>query len=206
MAIRTRLGPARWLLSLVLLLCAGTTFADCDATKFYYVRIGDMPPAFECKDDQGAVWKSNEHFGKKVVVLYFYLGDFMKNDIKQACAYRDDLHKIAAEGAEVVGVSGDAVANHQLFKQTYRLTQPLLADEDGGVGKVFGVAMSGGGEFHIKDAEGKDVALPRGATAARWTWIIGKENTVIYKNVSAKPDDDSKQVLKFLQELNGKTP
>jgi peroxiredoxin Q/BCP len=171
-----------------------------------YVRAGDAAPAFDCKDDQGGVWKSKEHYGKKYVVLYFYLGDFMKRDTAQACAYRDHLKKIAAEGAEVVGVSGDAAENHQVFKDKYRLTRTLLADEKGEVGKAFGVAMSGGGDMTIKTPKGKEVLLVRGATAARWTWIVGKDGTVIYKNISANPDDDAKQVLQFLQDLNARKP
>jgi len=55
--------------------------------------------------------------------------------------------------------------------------------------------MSGGGDMTIKTPKGKEAFLVRGATAARWTWIVGKDGRVIHKNVSAKPDDDAKLVL-----------
>ena len=33
---------------------------------------GDAAPAFEAKDDSGKLWKSSDHVGKKVVVVYFF--------------------------------------------------------------------------------------------------------------------------------------
>ena len=199
-----RLHQAGYLLSLALLACGGRLSADDEYQKIIYWRVGDPAPAFDLKDDQGAVWKSSEHYGKKVVVVYFYLGDFMNNCTKQACAFRDDYGKIASQGAEVVGISGDAVVNHQLFKNKYQLRQTLLADDKGEVGKAFGLAWSGGGEWSITDDAGKEIKLTRGVTESRWTWIIGKDGRVLYKNTAASPDEESKQVVKFLKELNEK--
>ena len=67
--------------------------------------VGDLLPAFENSDDQGAPWKSADHVGKKVLVLYFYPGDFTSGCIKQAEAYREGLAKIESLGVELVGVS-----------------------------------------------------------------------------------------------------
>ena len=41
---------------LSVLLAAGAAAADDEYQKIIYVRVGDAAPAFECKDDQGAVW------------------------------------------------------------------------------------------------------------------------------------------------------
>jgi peroxiredoxin Q/BCP len=35
------------------------------------VKVGDAAPAFEAKDDAGKDWKSSDHVGKKVVVVFF---------------------------------------------------------------------------------------------------------------------------------------
>jgi peroxiredoxin Q/BCP len=40
------------------------------------VKVGDKAPSFQATDDQGKTWKSDDHVGKKVVVLYFYAADF----------------------------------------------------------------------------------------------------------------------------------
>jgi thioredoxin-dependent peroxiredoxin len=204
MTVLKQMRPARLLLTLTLLLGAGTATADDEYQKIIYVRVGDLAPAFELKDDQGKVWNLARHCAKKPVVLYFYCGDFTKPCTRQACTYRDDFAKITAQGAEVVGVSGDEATNHQLFKEKYRLKQTLLADTQGEVGKAFGLAWSGGGTSRMKDDEDKEVTLKRGVTESRWTWIIGVNGRVLYKNTNANPDEDSKQVLKFLTEWNEK--
>lgn len=41
--------------------------------------------------------------------------------MKQAEAYRDGLDKIVSNCAVVVGVSGDEVATHKLFRETFDL-------------------------------------------------------------------------------------
>ncbi len=200
-----RLVPAL-LAPLVVLAGAPTLNADDDGIyhKIIYFVVGDEPPAFDLKDDQGGVWKSSEHFGKKYVVIYFYMGDFMPACTREAVAYRDAYNALKAEGAEVVGISGDEITSHQLFRQKYQLKQTLLADDQGAVGQAFGLAWSGGGEWSIKDDRGKEVPLKRGITESRWTWIIGKDGKIIYKSMSVKPDEDAKQVLKFLSERNKK--
>jgi peroxiredoxin Q/BCP len=204
MAVLKQIQPTCLLLAFTLLVSAGTATADDEYQKIIYVRVGDPAPAFELKDDRGAVWNLARHCAKKPVVLYFYSGDFTKPCTRQACAYRDDLAQITAQGAEVVGVSGDEVTSHQLFKEKNQLKQTLLADDHGVVGKAFGLAWSGGGTSAIKDDEGKEVTLRRGITESRWTWIIGTNGRVLYKNTNVNPDEDSKQVLKFLTEWNAK--
>ncbi len=204
MTVLKPIHPTRLVLACTLLVCAGTATADDAYQKIIFVRVGDLAPAFELKDDQGAVWNLAKHCAKKPVVIYFYMGDFMSACTLQACAYRDNFGKIEAEGAEVVGVSGDAVANHRLFKEKYRLKQPLLADDRGAAGTAFGLAMSGGGQWPIKDEKGNETQLNRGATESRWTWIIGPDGRVIYKDMNAKPEEDSEKVLKFLKEWTAK--
>lgn len=36
------------------------------------VKVGDPAPAFQAVDAQGKPWKSADHVGKNVVVLWFY--------------------------------------------------------------------------------------------------------------------------------------
>ena len=110
------------------------------------LKVGDAVPEFEAKDDQGNAWKSSEHVGKKIIVLYFYPGDFTPGCIAQAQKFRDNMNRISELGAVVIGVSGDSPATHALFKQTYKLNFSLLADEEGSLAKQFGVPVGPGGE------------------------------------------------------------
>jgi peroxiredoxin Q/BCP len=163
------------------------------------VKVGDKAPDFVSVDDQGMKWKLKDHVGKRVIVLYFYPADLTGGCTKQACAFRDDMDKLADKGIEVVGVSGDAVKNHQLFKKVHQLKFTLLADEKGEVAKKYGVPVRAGGQFKTKDPEGHDVVLTRGVTAMRWTFVIGKDGKIIYKKTKVNPAEDSKQILEQIE-------
>jgi thioredoxin-dependent peroxiredoxin len=40
------------------------------------LKVGDAAPAFEAKDDTGKDWKSADHVGKKIVVVFFFPAAF----------------------------------------------------------------------------------------------------------------------------------
>jgi thioredoxin-dependent peroxiredoxin len=168
------------------------------------LKVGDKAPSFEAKDDQGKDWKSSEHVGKNVIVVYFYPADMTGGCTKQACGFRDDMKKLADKGVEVVGVSGDSVKNHQVFKKFHKLDFALLADEQGALAKKFGVPTNKGGDFKTKDADGNDVVLTRGVTISRWTFVIGKDGTILRKDTEVKADQDSKKILELVEKLDKK--
>src|SRR5262245_43489939 len=104
------IGVAAWLCTL---LAGGVFAADKTKPEGLGVQVVDPAPVFESTDDQGQPWKSADHVGKKIIVVYFYPGDLTGGCTKQACAFRDDMDKLTAKGVEIVGVSGDSVKNHQ---------------------------------------------------------------------------------------------
>jgi peroxiredoxin Q/BCP len=168
------------------------------------LSVGDTAPVFEATNDRGETWQSSEHVGKKYLVVYFYPGDFTPGCTQQALIVRDTMNKLTEAGIEVVGVSGDGPDTHALFKKAQKLNFTLLADEDGSLAKQFGVPVGPGGAVKTKDSEGKVVTLKRGITAARWTFIIGKDGKILYKNTKVDPVKDSKQVLTFIEKLEQK--
>ncbi|HEV3204430.1 MAG TPA: peroxiredoxin [Gemmataceae bacterium] len=190
-------GISKWLvavgLCLVILVTGAVSWAADQ--KPGNVKVGDAAPAFESVDDQGQPWRSADHIGKKVVVVYFYPADLTGGCTKQACGFRDDMKTLSEKGVEVVGVSGDSVKNHQIFKKVHNLNFSLLADEDGAVAKKFGVPVRAGGSIKTKDADGKEVELKRGVTAARWTFVIGKDGKIMFKNDNVNAAEDSKKIL-----------
>jgi thioredoxin-dependent peroxiredoxin len=99
-------------------------------------------------------------------------------------------------GVDVVGVSGDSPATQALFRKEHGLPYALLGDETGAVAKAFGVPLKAGGKVKHKDQE-----LTRGVTAARWTFIIGKDGKIAYKNTKVAPGEDGKAVLEALSKL-----
>jgi peroxiredoxin Q/BCP len=164
------------------------------------LKVGDPAPVFQAKDDQGKEWKSTDHVGKKILVVYFYPADMTSGCTTQACSFRDDMDKLTAKGIEVVGVSGDSVKNHQVFKQAHKLNFALLADEDGSLGAKFGVLKrAAGGTIKTKDAAGNPIDLTRGVTWSRWTFVIGKDGKILYKNTNVTPNKDSQQILELIE-------
>jgi len=190
-----------WLLAGLTLTAGNTNAADEQKVD---LQVGDVAPMFQATDDRDQTWQSSDHVGKKYLVVYFYPGDFTPGCTRQAQMFRDNMNKLSDAGIEVVGVSGDAVATHALFKKAQMLNFTLLADEEGSLAKRFGVPVGAGREVKTKDAEGKIVTLKRAVTVSRWTFIIGKDGKILYKNTKVNPVEDSKQVADFIEKLEKK--
>ena len=161
--------------------------------------VGDKAPEFKGIADNGSVWKLNKFLGKKYIVVYFYPAAMTGGCTKQACSYRDHKEDLQSAGVEVVGVSGDNIENLRLFKQAENLNFTLLSDEKGEIAKAFGVPVSNG-EAIKRTVGGTEHELKRGVTAKRWTFIIGKNKEIIYKNESVNAENDTQDVLNFLKQ------
>ena len=166
------------------------------------LEVGAKAPEFTSKDDTGKEWKSADHFGKKIVVVYFYPADLTGGCTKQACGFRDDMAKLEGAGVEVVGVSGDSVENHQVFKKDHKLNFTLLADETGEVATKFGVPVEIAEKVaKVKTTDGQEISLTRQATAKRWTFIVGKDGKIAYKNPMVAAAEDSKTIAAEVAKL-----
>jgi peroxiredoxin Q/BCP len=169
------------------------------------LNVGDKAPEFTATDDRGEEWKSSDHVGEKVLVVYFYPADMTGGCTKQACSFRDDMGDLEKLGVEVVGVSGDSPENHRIFKKAHDLNFTLLADEKGELAKAFGVPTKPGGTFNTK-VDGEDVALVTGVRAARWTFVIGPDGKVVYKNTKVNPEKDAAAVKEIVEKLKAGQP
>jgi len=197
-----RTGFAVSVFGMTLLLLAGRVAAEDE--KKIDLQVGDAAPVFKATDNQGKEWKSAEFVGKKFVVVYFFPAAFTSGCRVQAQKFRDNMNALTEKGVVVIGVSGDTVASQELFKKIEMLNFTLLADEDGSVAKQFGVPLGKGGEVKTKDANGQPIVLKRTVTAARWTFIIGLDGKLLYKNTKVDPATDSKLVTEFIEKLQKK--
>ena len=168
------------------------------------LEVGDRAPAFEAKDADGLTWKSTDHVGKKLIVVYFYPGDFTPGCTAQAKKFQENTNKLYDFGAEVVGVSGDSAKTHALFKDTYKLTYTLAADEKGDIATIFGVPVGPGANVKTTLPDKMKLEFKREVTTARWTFIIGLDGKIVYKNTKVDPVKDSQQVEAFLKGLERK--
>ena len=107
-----------------------------------------------------------------------------------------------APGVEVVGVSGDSVKNHQLFKKAHELNFALLADTNGRVAEAFGVPVTPGEKTVKAVIDGKEEALTRTVTTARWTFVINKSGKIASINKMVKAAEDSKAIIELVNSLS----
>jgi peroxiredoxin Q/BCP len=175
-----------------------TIAEDKPAEKSVELSVGDPAPVFGTSDDQGNGWKTANHYGKKWVVIYFYPGDFTPGCTAQANAFRDAMNKLTDQGVEVIGISGDSVETHGLFKKAQKLNFTLLSDEEGTVARQFGVLVGKGATVKAKDADGKPFEFKRASTISRWTFVVAKDGKIAYKNTKVTPADDAKKITEFI--------
>jgi peroxiredoxin Q/BCP len=193
--------------SLVLLSAASAQAQQTQLDDKPVVKVGDKAPSFRALDDAGKRWRSRDHVGKKILVVYFYPADMTGGCTAQACAYRDAAEDLKAKDVEVIGVSGDSVENHQVFKKHHKLNFTLLADPDGKIAKSFGVKLVPGGAVD-KDPQGQPIlkdgqpfTMHRGVTAMRWTFVIDKDGKVVHKDDKVNAAKDAENILKVVNKL-----
>lgn len=163
--------------------------ASADEAKPVVLKQGDKAPKFAGDTDEGKPWKSDDHVGEKIVVLYFYPKDMTPGCTKQACTYRDMQKDFAGQDVEIIGVSGDTVESHKKFKKEHDLNFTLLADPKGEIAKAFGVKLLSGGDTIV---------------TSRWTFIIDQDGKIAYKNEAVDAAKDPATVLKVIEELKAK--
>jgi peroxiredoxin Q/BCP len=134
---------------------------------------GTAAPAFRLQDQRGT-WHTLDQYRGRWLVLYFYPKDGTPGCTKQVCAFRDEITKVRAAGAEVVGVSVDAVASHEKFAKEHDVPFPLLADADKTAAKAYGVLTSRlGFEYARRDTF---VIDPDGRIAKRYEDVDPEQN------------------------------
>ena len=182
------------------LLAFSTLFiASLTVSAQQALKVGDKAPEFQATADDGSNWNIKKFLGKEYIVVYFYPAAMTSGCTKQACSYRDHQDNLKAAGIVVVGISGDRAVDLSLFKKADNLNFTLLSDEKGKIAEKFGVPVSEGGSVK-RTVDGTEHELVRGVTEKRWTFIIGKDGKIIYKNESVDPAKDPEDILAFIKE------
>ena len=147
-------------------------------------EVGQPAPGFSMPDQYMKTHSLDKYQGKWVVV-YFYPKDDTPGCTTEACNFRDDIFKLRAMDAEVLGVSLDSTESHARFAEKYGLPFPLLSDAAGETAEQYGCLT-----------EWKGMTI-----AARHTFIIDPGGNIakIYREVD--PDTHSAQVLADLASL-----
>ena len=150
-------------------------------------QVGQPAPLFSLPDQNGKVHTLDDYKGRWLV-LYFYPKDDTPGCTQEACEFRDDLHKLTALGAQVLGVSVDDSASHAEFAKKYHLPFPLFADKDGKVADSYGALWNLG---LIKFAR-------------RYTFLIDPQGKVAKSYLKVDTSRHSREIVEDLTRLKGK--
>jgi peroxiredoxin Q/BCP len=160
--------------------------------------LGKNVPNFTTVDQDGNPWSLTPNLkNSEYLVIYFYPIAFTGGCTAQACSYRDQKGELAKVGANVVGVSGDTPETLKLFADEHALNFTMLSDETGKLADLFKVPHKDGGTIQ-REIKGKELDLTRGTTIQRWTFIVDRDGTLIYKDTEVDAANDSGKVLEFL--------
>ena len=151
---------------------------------------GQQAPDFTVETDKGET-VSLKDFAGKHVVLYFYPKDDTPGCTVEACNFRDNMGRIEAAGAVVLGISLDSVQSHQKFRDKFELPFTLLSDADHKVADAYGVY--GKKTFREHEYMGID----------RATFIIGPDGKLAKVWAKVKAEGHAEEVLAWLREHAG---
>jgi peroxiredoxin Q/BCP len=129
------------------------------------LSAGDPAPDFTLPDADGKPVSLADFRGRKVVV-YFYPAAGTPGCTKEACDFRDNLAELNGAGIDVLGISPDSPAELAAFRDTERLTFPLLSDADRSV-------MTAWGTYGEKSLYGKTVT-----GVIRSTFVVDEDGKV----------------------------
>lgn len=145
----------------------------------------DLAPDFQLDADDGSTVRLSELRGRKVVLFFYPKADTPGCTI-EACEFRDRNEEFDTQGAVILGISPDPVADVHAFRQKFGLPYRLLADADHEVAEAYGLW----GE--------KTLFGNRYWGVDRTTFVIDEEGRIekIYRKVS--PEGHAAEVLRAL--------
>jgi peroxiredoxin Q/BCP len=149
------------------------------------ISAGNPAPVFKLQTMEGKEFDLAVRKGSWTV-LYFYPKAETPGCTKQACAFRDNIKKIRALGAEVFGISTNTVKEQADFAKNHNLNFILLADDKAEVTNLYGSKM------------------PVVNFSKRWTFII--DPNLIIRNIDkdVDPIKDAEKVAEKIKELQKK--
>lgn len=146
------------------------------------LKVGDLAPKIECKNQDGEIIKLSDFLGKKIVI-FFYPRANTPGCTAQACNLGDNYIEFKKRGYEIIGVSADNQKSQKNFSNKYNLPFNLCCDENKEIINDYGV-------WGLKKFRGKEYM-----GIIRSTFIIdelGKIEKIIEK---VKTKEHSSQIL-----------
>lgn len=133
------------------------------------IQIGQLAPDFSLFDTEKNKVTLHDQRGKKVLLLFFPLA-FTSVCTKELCNIRDGISFYNDSGAEVFGISVDALFSLGKFKEEQRLNFPLLSDFNKDASTAYG-SIYDNWSFEMK------------GVSKRSAFVIDREGMIRYAEV-----------------------
>jgi|SRR5690606_21452929 len=149
------------------------------------LKVGDIAPDFQAKNENGELLKLSDYLGKKVI-LFFYPKDNTPGCTTESCNFRDHYEDLQEKGFEVIGVSVDSEASHQRFKAKHKLPFTLISDTEKELVTLYGV-------WKEKSLFGKKYM-----GTLRTTFVIDEKGKIISIIDKVKNSEATQQILESI--------
>lgn len=165
----------------ILFVMTGTSCVQA-ADSAANLKVGDPAPLFMAKTQANTDFSLVSRRGQWTV-LYFYPQAGTPGCTTQACAFRDSIEKIHAQGAEVYGISADTVQEQADFAKKHHLNFTLIADPEDKVVNLYGSKM------------------PALKLSKRWTFILDPDLKIRVIEKDVDPALDAEKVAQQIATL-----
>jgi thioredoxin-dependent peroxiredoxin len=91
------------------------------------MKIGDPAPDFELRSNTNENVRLSSYFGKKKIILFFYVKDNTPGCTTEIIGFKNNYSKIS-KNYEVFGINNDSNDSHMNFSQKHKLPFKLLSD------------------------------------------------------------------------------
>jgi peroxiredoxin Q/BCP len=146
---------------------------------------GDLAPDFELQNQDSLAVKLSDYRGKKVVLFAFPKAD-TPGCTKQACGFRNELPKIEAADAVVLGISPDSPEALRKWRDKESLNYDLLSDPEHRVLEALGA-------WGEKSMYGRKFM-----GVIRSHWIFSEDGTVLDAQIKVSPTVSVERATGFL--------
>ena len=146
------------------------------------LKVGDLAPKIECKNQDGEIIKLSDFYGKKIVI-FFYPRANTPGCTAQACNLGDNYIEFKKRGYEIIGISADNQKSQKNFSNKYSLPFNLCCDENKEIINNYGV-------WGLKKFRGNEYM-----GIIRTTFIIDEEGKIEEIIEKVKTKEHSLQIL-----------
>jgi peroxiredoxin Q/BCP len=101
------------------------------------MKVGERAPDFELQANTGERIKLSDYFGKKKIVLFFYVKDNTPGCIAEVKGIKDFYPKVSNK-YEVFGINQDSKDSHIDFCQKHELPFKILSDPGKKAASLYG--------------------------------------------------------------------